>query len=120
MGRRKCVSCILVEENNKTGYHKYILDIQEENGEVKVGIPAYGVDMQDALKRVLRKETVEKIEKVYDDKISPLILKLLLIFFVVGGLYGTITGNLEIVRKEIIIGIGIFVGVGLIEFFRKK
>ena len=76
--------------------------------------------MQDALKRVLRKETVEKIEKVYDDKISPLILKLLLIFFVVGGLYGTITGNLEIVRKEIIIGIGIFVGVGLIEFFRKK
>ena len=119
MGRRKCVSCILVEENQKTGYHRYILDIQEENGEVKVGIPAYGVDMQDALRRVLRKEAIEKIEKVYDDKISPLILKLLLIFFV-GGLYGIITGNFEIVRKEVIIGVGIFVGVGLIEFFRKK
>jgi hypothetical protein len=120
MVRRKCVSCILIEENNKNGYHKYILDIQEENGEITTNIPAYGVDMQDALKRVLRKETIEKIEKVYDDKISPLILKLLLLFVVIGGVYGVITGNIDIIRKELLIGIGIFVGVGLIEFFRKK
>lgn len=72
--KRKAVSCLLVEENNETGYHKYILDIQEEDGSIKTGIPAYGEDMSDAIKRLVKKENKEKLNKIYINKVEPTVM----------------------------------------------
>ena len=72
--KRKAVSCLLVEENNETGYHKYILDIQEDDGSIKTSIPAYGEDMSDAIKRLVKKENKEKLNKIYVNKVEPTVM----------------------------------------------
>lgn len=72
--KRKAVSCLLVEENNETGYHKYILDIQEEDGSIETSIPAYGGDMSDAIKRLVKKENKEKLNKIYVNKVEPTVM----------------------------------------------
>jgi hypothetical protein len=72
--KRKAVSCLLVEENNDTGYHKYILDIQGEDGSIKTSIPAYGEDMSDAIKRLVKKENKEKLNKIYVNKVEPTVM----------------------------------------------
>lgn len=72
--KRKAVSCLLVEENNETGYHKYILDIQEEDGSIETSIPAYGEDMSDAIKRLVKKENKEKLNKIYVNKVEPTVM----------------------------------------------
>lgn len=77
--KRKAVSCFLVEENNETGYHKYILDIQEEDGTIKTGIPAYGEDMSDAIRRLVKKENKEKLNKIYINKVEPTLMILLVV-----------------------------------------
>ena len=65
--RRKAINCLLVEENTKTGYHKYMIDIKNVDGKIEVNVPAYGVDMKDALQRVVRNELKQKINKVYQN-----------------------------------------------------
>ena len=55
-------------------FHKYHLDIQDENGNVKTGIPAYGIDMQDAIGRLIKKESKEKLAQLYSDRIEPIML----------------------------------------------
>lgn len=72
--RRKAVSCLLVKENNETGYHKYILDIQDEDRSIKTGIPAYGEDMSDAIKRLVKKENKEKLNRIYVNKVEPTVM----------------------------------------------
>lgn len=99
--KRKAVSCFLVEENNETGYHKYILDIQEEDGTIKTGIPAYGQDMSDAIRRLVKKENKEKLNKIYINKVEPTLMILLVVGWLVSiaiyntnpkyAFYGTIT-----------------------------
>jgi type IV secretory pathway TrbL component len=42
------------------GYFKYEITIQEESGKIHVE-PAYGVDMQDAISRLVWTERVEKV-----------------------------------------------------------
>lgn len=72
--KRKAVSCLLVEENNERGYHKYTLDIQEEDGSIETNIPAYGEDMSDAIKRLVKKENKEKLNKIYVNKVEPTVM----------------------------------------------
>ena len=91
--RRKCINCLLAEENNKTGYHKYILDIQEENGDIKTGIPAYGIDMQDALKRVIRTENKEKLNRIYVSKVEPTLMIILVVGWISSITLSTIWTN---------------------------
>lgn len=72
--RRKAINCILVSDSKSSpGYFKYKVTIQEPNGDV-YDLPAYGVDMQDAIKRLVSIERAEKIQKVYDKKIEPAFL----------------------------------------------
>tara|TARA_Y100000389_G_scaffold138948_1_gene136694 strand:- start:3205 stop:3579 length:375 start_codon:yes stop_codon:yes gene_type:complete len=85
--KRKAVSCLLVEENNETGYHKYILDIQEDDGSIKTSIPAYGEDMSDAIKRLVKKENKEKLNKIYVNKVEPTVMiSVVLVWLIMIGL----------------------------------
>ena len=59
--RRKAIDCKMVGPSTTSpGYFKYEVTIQEESGEIHKA-PAYGVDMQDAISRLVWTERVEKV-----------------------------------------------------------
>jgi hypothetical protein len=59
--RRKAIDCKMVGPSESSpGYFKYEITIQEESGEIHKE-PAYGVDMQDAISRLVWSERVEKV-----------------------------------------------------------
>ena len=59
--RRKAIDCKLIGPSTTSpGYFKYEITIQEESGKIHVE-PAYWVDMQDAISRLVWTERVEKV-----------------------------------------------------------
>ena len=61
--RRRALECKFVEKSKKNpGYLKYEVTIGEKDGTVHTE-PVYGVDMQDALSRLINTERTVKIEK---------------------------------------------------------
>ena len=68
--RRKAIDCQLIEESKSNpGYFKYMVTIQESDGTINKQ-PAYGIDMQDAMKRLVRSENAEMVVKVIEKKQS--------------------------------------------------
>ena len=66
--RRKAIDCQLIEESKSNpGYFKYMVTIQEKDGSTSKQ-PAYGVDMQDAMKRLVRSENAEMVVQVIEKK----------------------------------------------------
>ena len=61
--RRRALICKMVKpsKNNK-GYYEYRITIGEKDGTTHTE-PAYGKDMQDALKRLLNTELTKKVER---------------------------------------------------------
>jgi len=60
--RRRAIECTFVEVSiSNPGYLKYLVTIQEKDGLVHTQ-PAYGKDMQSALKRLLNVELTKKVE----------------------------------------------------------
>ena len=58
---RKAIDCKMVGPSTTSpGYFKYEVTIQEESGAIHKE-PAYGVDMQDAISRLVWTERVEKV-----------------------------------------------------------
>jgi len=61
--RRRAIDCKLIRKSKSNpGYLKYQVTIAEKDGTVHKQ-PAYGVDMQDALSRLINKERTVKVEK---------------------------------------------------------
>jgi hypothetical protein len=61
--KRKAIHAELRKESKSfEGWLKYEVTILEEDGKT-TKVPAYGKDLQDALRRVVHDEKVEKIEK---------------------------------------------------------
>jgi len=70
--RRRAIEAKLIEESKTSpGYFKYQVTIRELDGKVHT-VPAYGYDMQDAIKRLIRIERNDKITEVYNKKIEPI------------------------------------------------
>jgi len=68
LNRRKAIDCQLIEESKSNpGYFKYMVTIQESDGTINKQ-PAYGIDMQDAMKRLVRSENAEMVVKVIEKK----------------------------------------------------
>ena len=68
--RRRAINCELSRKSNShPGYYKYIVEIKETDG-TKAKHPAYGIDMQSALKRLLRSERNDKIVKVVTNRLD--------------------------------------------------
>lgn len=60
--RRRALTAKLIRESKSNpGYYKYEVTIGDEDGN-EIIVPAYGVDMMDALERLMWKERVDKIE----------------------------------------------------------
>jgi hypothetical protein len=59
--RRRAIDCKLIRESkDNPGYFRYDVTIKELSGEVHV-VPAYGVDMEDAISRLVWNERIEKV-----------------------------------------------------------
>jgi hypothetical protein len=72
--RRRATDGKLIEKSNSNpGYYKYQFTIREIDGSESV-IPSYGVDMTDALQRILKHERKEKLNKVYVNKVEPTVM----------------------------------------------
>jgi len=88
--RRRAIKCELVNKSqSNSGYFKYMITIEEKNGEVHKE-SAYGYDMQDAIKRLVRSENADKIVKVVEKRQSFFILALFACCFalpIAGSLY---------------------------------
>jgi hypothetical protein len=77
--RRRAIHSELIEESKTSpGYFKYKITIKEIDGKVH-SVPAYGVDMQDAIKRLLKDEKSSKINKIYVKKIEPKLIAFIFI-----------------------------------------
>ena len=72
--RRRAVDGKLIEKSKSNpGYYKYQFTIREVDGSENI-IPSYGVDMTDALQRILKHERKEKLNKVYVNKVEPTVM----------------------------------------------
>lgn len=72
--RRRATDGKLIEKSKSNpGYYKYQFTIKELDGSENV-IPSYGVDMTDALQRILKHERKEKLNKVYVNKVEPTVM----------------------------------------------
>ena len=61
--RRRAIECKFIEKSKTSpGYLKYEITICEKDGTTHTE-PAYGVDMQDAISRLINKERTVKVEK---------------------------------------------------------
>ena len=71
-------------EKSKTnpGYYKYQFTIREVDGSENI-IPSYGVDMTDALQRILKHERKEKLNEVYVNKVEPTVMISVLITWII-------------------------------------
>ena len=60
--KRKAIKCELERKSDSNpGYYKYNVTIKEKDGTIHKQ-PAYGVDMQDALSRLIKNEITVKVE----------------------------------------------------------
>jgi hypothetical protein len=72
--RRRAVDGKLIEvSKSNPGYYKYQFTIRELDGDENI-IPSYGVDMTDALQRILKNEKKEKLNDVYVKKVEPTVM----------------------------------------------
>jgi len=72
--RRRATDGKLVEKSKSNPeYYKYQFTIREVDGSENI-IPSYGVDMSDALQRILKHERKEKLNKVYVNKVEPTVM----------------------------------------------
>ena len=72
--RRRAIEAKLVEKSKSNpGYYKYQVKIRELDGKEHV-VPSYGVDMTDAIRRIVKNENKQKLDKIYSKRIAPISL----------------------------------------------
>jgi len=81
--RRRATDGKLIEKSKTNpGYYKYQFTIREVDGSENI-IPSYGVDMTDALQRILKHERKEKLNEVYVNKVEPTVMISVLITWII-------------------------------------
>lgn len=89
--RRRAIHAELVRESkDNPGYFRYNITISEKDGREHV-VPAYGVDMEDAIERLVWNERIDKMAKVKG--IMPTFALLLLVIAALFSMLGVIYDN---------------------------
>ena len=120
--RRKAIDCKLIEESaSNPGYFKYMVTIQESDGTINQQ-PAYGVDMQDAIKRLVRSENADMVVRIVERKQQFFLMALFafcVIIPLVGG-YNSIANKNWWMILPLIIIIVLFVSFGILDNYRSQ
>ena len=83
---RRAINGKLREESKDyPGYFKYEFEIREEDGSI-TKVPVYGIDMQDALSRIVREEKIKKVKNII--KVIPDWVFIISWFVYIGGIVG--------------------------------
>ena len=118
--RRKAIDCQLIEESKSNpGYFKYMVTVQEKDGTVTKH-PAYGLDMQDAIKRLVRSENADMVVKTVEKKQHFFLMALFALCIViplVGGYNSTEYKNWWMLLPLVTI-IVIFLSFGILDSYR--
>ena len=80
--RRATYGKLIEKSKTNPGYYKYQFTIREVDGSENI-IPSYGVDMTDALQRILKHERKEKLNEVYVNKVEPTVMISVLITWII-------------------------------------
>ena len=116
--RRKAIDCKLIEPSKTSpGYFKYVITIRELDGSIHT-VPAYGVDMQDAIRRLLKTERDAKINKVYIRKIEPITLIAIFTCWVVSVISSLVLDNYQYAYWGVISLFTVVFSVAVFRFIR--
>tara|TARA_B100000427_G_C15268159_1_gene489736 strand:+ start:212 stop:601 length:390 start_codon:yes stop_codon:yes gene_type:complete len=120
--RRKAIDCQLIEESaSNPGYFKYMITVEDVDGTVSKH-PAYGIDMQDAIKRLVRSENAEKVVKIVERKQHFFLMALFaicIIFPLVGG-YNSIENKNWWMVLPLLTIIVVFITFGILDSYRSE
>ncbi len=120
--KRKAIDCKLIEESaSNPGYFKYMVTIEDIDGSVSQH-PAYGVDMQDAIKRLVRSENAEMVIKTVEKKQQFFLMALFAVCIViplVGGYNSAEHKNWWTLLPLVTI-IVIFLSFGILDSYRSQ
>ena len=120
--KRKAIDCKLIEESKSNpGYFKYMITIQEMDGSVNRQ-PAYGVDMQDAMKRLVRSENADMVVQVIEKKQQFFLMALFALCIViplVGGYNSSENSNLWMMLPLCTIVV-LFLIFGVLDRYRSQ
>jgi len=120
--KRKAIDCKLVEESaSNPGYFKYMVTIEDIDGSISQQ-PAYGVDMQDAIKRLVRTENADMVVKTVEKKQHFFLMALFALCIViplVGGYNSVEHKNWWMVLPLVTI-VFIFLSFGILDSYRSQ
>jgi len=120
--RRKAIDCKLIEESaSNPGYFKYMVTIEDTDGSISQQ-PAYGVDMQDAIKRLVRSENAEMVVKIVEKKQQFFLMALFafcIIIPLVGGYNSVENKNWWMILPLVTI-IVLFLSFGILDSYRSQ
>ena len=120
--RRKAIDCQLIEESaSNPGYFKYMITVEDVDGTVSKH-PAYGIDMQDAIKRLVRSENAEKVVKIVERKQQFFLMALFAVCIIiplVGGYNSAENKNWWMMLPLITI-ILVFISFGILDSYRSE
>ncbi len=120
--RRKAIDCQLVEESQSNpGYFKYMITIQDKDGSISKH-PAYGIDMQDAIKRLVRSENAEMVVKIVERKQHFFLMALFAVCIIIpvfGG-YNSSENKDWWMMLPLITIIMVFLSFGILDSYRSK
>ena len=120
--RRKAIDCKLIEESaSSPGYFKYMITIQDTDGNISKQ-PAYGIDMQDAIKRLVRSENADMVVKIVERKQQFFLMALFAICIIIplfGGYNAGENKNWWMLLPLITI-IVLFIGFGILDSYRSE
>ena len=120
--RRKAIDCKLIEESaSHPGYFKYMVTIEDTDGSISQQ-PAYGVDMQDAIKRLVRSENAEMVVKIVEKKQQFFLMALFafcIIIPLVGGYNSVENKNWWMILPLVTI-IVLFLSFGILDSYRSQ
>ena len=120
--RRKAIDCKLIEESvSNPGYFKYMVTIEDSDGSISQQ-PAYGIDMQDAIKRLVRSENADMVVKTVENKQQSFLMALFAVCIViplVGG-YNSVENKTWWMILPLVIIVVLFLSFGILESYRSK
>ena len=116
--RRRAIKCELIEESSRyPGYYKYDVTIKEVDGYIHT-VPTYGIDMQDAIKRLLKVEKLDRITKRYEKRVEPKLITFIMIAWVISIILSSVIDDYRVAQYAVSTMFGISTLYAIIYYYK--